>query len=135
AISDTMGQPGDTSDMVSPIIYAGNMTLDDDGTGDRHLDDDHRDLTLYKPNGFSLNADIDSYVAIRDSALSQCVRLGDQALVIGNGGVTSAVVGDAGSPVLGEVSLRTAWNLGVPTVDLPGQGRQIPEPFGPVCVT
>lgn len=116
------------------------MSLDDDGTGgtkQSYGDIDHSDTTSYAPNGISLNANTDSYIAEPTaSAESQGVQLGDSALVIANGTVTAAVVGDTGSPACCEVSLRTASNLGVPIVNAGWPTRPvIPESFGAVRAT
>jgi hypothetical protein len=115
------------------------MALDDDGTGgtkQSYADIDHADTTSYAPNGISLNANTDPYIAIPSSALRLGVRPGDPGLVSANGGVTSAVVGDIGSPAWGEVSLRTASNLGVPIVNAGWPtGPVIPDSFGPVAAT
>jgi RHS repeat-associated protein len=124
---------------IAPVIIAGvNMRLDDDGSGPSHNDKHHSRFTSYRPSGVSLNADTVRYVVTPQYALSQGVRLGDTAFVIGNATWTTAIVGDVGSSDRGwgEVSLATAWSLGVPTVDRPYPiGPVIPESFGLVPVT
>jgi hypothetical protein len=115
------------------------MRLDDDGSGPKHGDSKHQNfVSYYWFYGVNLNADTDAYVVAPRYALSQGVMLGDLAFVIGNATWTPAIVGDVGSSAngWGEVSLRTAWNLGVPTIDAPGgRGPVIPQSFGPVPVT
>ena len=111
------------------------MRLDDDGSGPAYGDENHSDTTWYTPNGLSLNANLDSYVVVPEWALSQGVIGGDLAFVIGNGWWTPAIVGDFGSSNRGwgELSLGTAWNLGVPTVGAGWPiGPVIPDSFGPV---
>jgi RHS repeat-associated protein len=124
------------SPIVSPEV---NMRLDDDGSGPKHGDSKHQNfVSYYWFYGVNLNADTDAYVVAPRYALSQGVMLGDLAFVIGNATWTPAIVGDVGSSAngWGEVSLRTAWNLGVPTIDAPGgRGPVIPQSFGPVPVT
>jgi RHS repeat-associated protein len=126
--------------LVSPILSPEvNMRLDDDGSGPKHGDSKHQNfVSYYWFYGVNLNADTDAYVVAPRYALSQGVMLGDLAFVIGNATWTPAIVGDVGSSAngWGEVSLRTAWNLGVPTIDAPGgRGPVIPQSFGPVPVT
>jgi hypothetical protein len=137
--NDTSDDPSSPDDSVTPIIGEGNMRLDDDGSGPDHGDTDHSNFTSYYSfYGVNLNADTVAYVVVPAYALSQGVMVGDLAFVIGNGTWTPAIVGDVDTlnRGWGEVSLRTAWNLGVPTIDAPGGvGPVIPNSFGPVHTT
>ena len=118
SISDTRGQPGDTSDIVMPIVqYAPDLRIDTDGSGPSYNDGDQRGTTSYEQvYGVSLNADTDLYTVAPDGAQSLGVRLGDPTFVFANGGVSGGFVGDYGQPKLGfgEVAISQAWNLGVP---------------------
>ncbi len=124
---------------VTPIIVGPvNLGLDDDGSGPSHNDRYHSRFTSYRPGGVSLNADTVPYIVAPQDALSQGVRAGDTAFVIGNGTWAPGIVGDIGSSGRGwgEVSLRMAWDLGVPTIDVPyPTGPVIPESFGPIPAT
>jgi hypothetical protein len=119
AISDTMGQPGDTSDTITPIIlHADDLRIDTDGSGRSYNDPDQRPTTSYEQAyGVSLNADTDHYtVAPNGVAQGMGIRLGDPTFVFANGGVSGGFVGDYGPPDrgFGEVAISQAWNLGVP---------------------
>jgi RHS repeat-associated protein len=126
-------------DAITSIIQGANMRLDDDGSGPDHGDKHHSKFTSYYWfYGVNLNADTVAYVVAPQYALSQGVLPGDLAFVVGNGTWAPGIVGDIGSSDRGwgEVSLRMAWNLGVPTVDAGWPtGPVIPQSFGPVPVT
>jgi RHS repeat-associated protein len=101
------------------IVRSGNLRVDTDGSGPDHGDPTHANETTYQPNGRSLNADTDPYVAIPTSLLRQGVRLGDRALLSVNGRSAPGVVGDTGAtPRLVEASLRLVHDVGVRTQDV-----------------
>ena len=127
-------------DAASPIIIGPvNMRLDDDGSGPNHQDKHHdKYVSYYWFYGRNLNADTVPYIVAPMSALQQGVKAGDVAFAIGNGTWVRSFVGDFGGSDngWGEVSLATAWSMGVPTVDMPYPvGPVIPQSYGPVPIT
>ena len=112
-------------------MFAKSDRIDTDGTGPSHGDPTHQNETAYQPNGVSLNADDDSYVAIPTALLRQGVRLGDRAVLTVNGRSASAVVGDTGAnPRLVEASVHLVHRVGVRTVDIEGTGPVPNTPGG-----
>jgi hypothetical protein len=107
------------------------VRIDVDGRGPTHGDPkankDHE--TSYKPNGRSLNADKDNYVARSPAAREGGVRLGDRADFIANGKTVPTVVGDSGHPGI-EASLHAVHDAGIRTRDTPGYGPLPATPGG-----
>jgi RHS repeat-associated protein len=111
----------------------GYLRIDTDGTGSDHGDPTHgrNNETAYQPNGRSLNADTDPYVAIPTALLRQGVRLGDRAMLTVNGRSAPGVVGDTGADHrFVEASLRLVHDVGVRTRDVPGRGPVPDTPGG-----
>jgi hypothetical protein len=118
-ISDTMGQAGDTSDIVMPIYEdADDLRICTDGSGSHYNDGTPANKTSYQgAYGVILNADSDSYTVAPDGiAQGMGIRLGDPTFVFANGGVSAGFVGDYGpsDKGFGEVAISQGWNLGVP---------------------
>jgi len=105
------------------ILRSGNLRIDTDGSGSDHGDPTHVNETAYQPNGRSLNADTDPYVAVPTSLLRQGVRVGDRAVLSVNGRSAPGVVGDTGAtPGLIEASFRLVHDVGIRTQDARGVG-------------
>ncbi len=93
------------------ITRHGNLHIDTDGTGDRHLDPKHRDVTSFTRDGVSLNADVDPYVALPTRMQRLGVRAGDPVVLTGNGRSAPGIVGDFGSPGFVEASVALAHGM------------------------
>jgi hypothetical protein len=118
---------------VRTISRNGYLRIDTDGTGSDHGDPTHgrNNETAYQPNGRSLNADTDPYVAIPTALLRRGVRLGDRAVLSVNGRSAPGVVGDTGAdPRFVEASLRLVHDVGVRTRDVPRTGPVPDTPGG-----
>ena len=123
------------------IVLEGTVKLDTDGTGPDHGDPTHQDETSYKPGGKSMNADEDAYVvAPKELAKANGGPIPRGALVLAeaNGNSVAAVVGDFGpNKEAGEISMKTAEELGIPTIDAvtykkSDKEKKNPIPIGPV---
>jgi hypothetical protein len=120
------------------VTGSGDLQIDTDGTGPSHGDPYHRNVTSYQPNGRSLNADRDPYVAVPTSTQSLGVRAGDRAILSGNRRSAGGVVGDFGSPGWGEASPAMARGIGIGTRNVPHVGPVPDTPGGravPVTIT
>ena len=116
---------------LKPVTRSGILKTDDDGTGEKHFDINHKTVTAYTPNGKSMNADTDSYVVAPKDLKDEGVRPGDWAEIkTDNGKSEWAKVGDVGptSKGVGEASLKTVHDLGYKTDDVERNG------IGPVIV-
>ena len=136
ASGERFAQVGNNVQPPRTVSDSGNLAIDTDGIGPDHGDPTHRNVTSYRPNGRSLNADTDPYVAVPTYTMRQGVRAGDRAILAGNGRSAAGVVGDFGSPGWGEASVAMVRGIGIRIRDVPHIGPVPDTPGGrPVAVT
>jgi RHS repeat-associated protein len=95
------------------ITREGYLRIDTDGRGPAHGDPHHEPETSYKPQGRSLNADVDNYVAVPTAAQGLGVRAGDPASARVYGRTVSGIVGDFGGTGYGEMSVHMVRDAGI----------------------